>query len=455
MKSELSERQDTPPGDSRFAIASGGASSVRDILVILLVAWATRILFMLIVPPEARSIDTYSWERVGRILMAGGNPYKATSMLNWPPLWLQAIDLMTRTATFLDIPFFRVLQITLMAIESIVLILTYKLIRTVSPEAAARKIVLVGLALNPAAILLVCQHGNFDVLVALWLVLFLGSLLRYDRKGEEAQWLLACLFLGLGILTKTVPLVLTPFLAGGFRRLSGPTRFLGLTLLLGPVALGMSILYVLAPADIAAKVLAYRSSAGWFGFSGLIHLARLDSLEGAFDLLFYVLLAATLLGLTHLYWRRRSLGPRETVLGAALVLTAIPTLGPGYAPQYLYWFLPLWVASFAFLPGRWRWVLAIFGVICAATYLVEYALFPSHGMFLVQMIRSGSLTAQADTLSHWSQTGSTRAGQTLVRLPLFFAYLALLCSGLRIFVGGLRSSSSTPTSAGRPDPTSS
>jgi hypothetical protein len=410
----------------------------------LIAAWLVRIFFMLIVPPEARSVDADSWERIGKILVAGGNPYKETTLLNWPPLWLQAIYLMTKTATFFAVPFFRVLQISLVAVESMVLIALFKLIRKVAPEANTCKIVIVGLALNPAAVLLICQHGNFDVLVALWLILFMGSLLRHSRTGSEVHWLAACLFLGLGILTKTVPLVLAPLLAGGFRRMTRPAKLLGLVLLFGPVSLGMSVIYVLAPADVTAKVLAYRSSSGWFGFSGLIHLAQVDIFLGGFNLLFYVLLGATSIGLTVLFWRRQSIGQRETVLGAALLLAAIPALGPGYGPQYLYWFLPFLAATFAFYPGRWRWVVAGFGLICAATYVIEYAFFPSHGMFLVQMAHSGKLAAYAGTFNTWSQTwASTPEGQTLVRLPLFFCYLVLLYTGIGIFRRNLRAPSPT------------
>jgi hypothetical protein len=251
--------------------------NLRDIIIILVVAWAARLAFMLFIPPGARSFDALGSETIVKVLEVGGNPYQATSLLNHPPLWMQLVFCLSKVAAVLGVPFFRVLQIFLILVESGVIILLFKLIQEVAPTASIRKIVIIGLALNPIAILLVCQHCNFDVLVALWLMLFMNRLLRYNRANDLGDWLSACLFLGLGILTKTVPLVLIPMLAGGFRQATASLRFLGSVLLFGPVTLGMSIIYVLAPDDVTTKVLAYRSGGDpCFGIPGLFHIAGAD-----------------------------------------------------------------------------------------------------------------------------------------------------------------------------------
>jgi hypothetical protein len=429
-----------PAGAARSA-AFASSSNVfhwRDIGVVLLVAWLVRLVFILVAPPEARSVDNYDWEHVANILKAGGNPYKETSFLNWPPFWMQFIYLISKTAALLAVPFVRVLQGFLILVETAVVIVLIKLIRDVVPAAKVRGLVIVGLALNPAAVFLVCQHCNFDVLVALWLVLFVDSLLRYNHVEESTDWLAACLFLGLGILTKTVPLILAPLLVSGFRRMALRTKFLGLVLLLGPVTLGMSVIYVLAPSDVTAKVLAYRSTPGFFGISGLLHLAGADALIGFANLSFYLLLAAALLYLSALLWRRGCLGGRETVLCVALLLAATPVIGPGYGPQYLYWFMPFLIASYAFFGVGWRRVLAGFAVICATTYCIEYSLFPSHGRFLTIMLIHAQKIPLAQSLFDWGGHWSSPTGQTLIRLPLFAAYLALLATGFRILLRSLR-----------------
>ena len=404
----------------------------RDVFLVLAVAWAVRVLFILILPPPARSFDSISWETVAKILESGRNPYRETGMLNWPPFWMQLIYAISKTASILGIPFLRVLQTFLVLIESLVVIVLFKIVQEITPAANVRTIVIIGLALNPVAILLVCLHCNFDVLVALWLLLFMDRLVRYNRLNETTDWLAACLFLGLGILTKTVPLVLVPLLAGGLRRVTPTAKFLGIMLLLGPVALGLSIIYVLAPADVMANVFDYRSISGYFGISCLLHLAGADALLAPSRMLFCVLMVGAMSLSSVLFWRRQTIGNRETVLMAALMLAAIPALGPGYGPQYIYWFLPLLIVSFAAYGRIWRWILACFGLMSAGTYVVEYALFPSHGLYLFHMLARAHMISQAQSVLEWSDKWSTQTGQTLIRLPLFAAYLILLASGTYI-----------------------
>jgi hypothetical protein len=393
---------------------------------------------MCFVPAGARSIDASSWETIAKLLAAGKNPYHATSLLNWPPLWMQLVFCLAKVAAALGIPFFRALQVFLVLAESIVALLLLKLTHQMAPTAPARRIVIFGLALNPVAVLLVCQHCNFDVLVALWVILFLKSLLRYNLARNPVDWLSACLFLGLGVLTKTVPLVLVPLLAGGFRQATASLRSLGALLLLGPVTLGMSVIYVLAPSDVTSKVLFYRSQEGFFGIHGLMDLAGLEKYLSVQNVLFYLLLLGVLALSWNIFWRRHNIGDRETVLYTALLLAAIPTLGPGYATQYIYWFMPLLVLTFACYAGQWRVVLTVFGVISAATYLVEYAFFPEYGHSIFYLWPTSlSAGGMGDALMSLYYRLDSETGRTLLRLPIFLAYLMLLFFGGRTLLRDL------------------
>ena len=47
-----------------------------------------------------------------------------------------------------------------------------------------------------------------------------------------------------------------------------------------------------------------------------------------------------------------------TVLLAGLMLAAIPALGPGYGPQYAYWYVPPLLASYLLLDDGWRRILS-------------------------------------------------------------------------------------------------
>lgn len=411
----------------------------RDVVVVLMVAWAARLTFILLMPVHTRSFDSLAWETVLSDLSAGQNPYQTTHFLSWPPFWLQVLFVISKISTALSIPFFRVLQAVLILVESIVIVLLVKLVREVVPETRVRALVILGIALNPAAVFLICQHCNFDVFVALWLMFFMLHLVRYSRGKNEADWLAACLFLGLGILTKTVPFILIPMLAGGFREAAKLVKFLGLVLVFGPAALGMSVIYVLAPSDATSKILQYHGIGGSFGFAGLFRMAGMEQITSFYNLFFYGLLFAAMISTSILFWRHRFIGSREIVLLASLFLVGIAVLGPAYAPQYLYWFLPFLVATFAFFDKRWQQLLMGFGLIAACTYLVEYALVGSDGMFLLKILTVDKSTLyQAVSLLPVIQACESPTGSTLIRLPLFLAYLVLLGMGISMLFRRLK-----------------
>lgn len=414
-------------------------SFYRDVLFVLIISLAARALFMLAMPGYVQSTDARNWKSVGDALLAGQNPYHGMRLLSWPPFWLQLIFVMTKIAAFFSIPFFRVLQSTLVLTELLVIVALVKLIREVAPGARVRTLIVLGIALNPAPILLNCQHGNFDVIVALWLVLFIYWLLRYQRTHDDIDWLCACLFLGLGILAKTVPLILFPLLAGGFRKAPGFMKFLGLALLLGPAGLGMSVIYVLTPADVTQQVLGYRSKGENFGVSGLFHMAGIDQWTPLYNLFFYLGLAGLMAAVSIWFWRRQTMGSQETILLAALILLLIPTLGPGYGPNYLYWYLPFLVASYAFFKGPWRVILAGFGMVIAGTYLFEYAILGSDGAALVNLLYYQDPDKQA-AVSLVQAIGQYQfpEGQTLMRLPQFIASLIVLVAGAGVFWRSLK-----------------
>jgi hypothetical protein len=400
-------------------------SSLREasarLPAVLAVALVVRLAFIAWMPAAAHSADADAWETVARLLDARVNPYAATSFLNWPPVWLLCIAAMSGLSHALGVPFFRVLQTTLILVELGTLALAWALLRRVRPEAAAARWVLFGLALNPVAVLLTCQHCNFDGLVALAVLGFALALGRFHRTGAATDWLEACLFLGLGVVTKTAPLVLVPLLVPGGRALGARGWAFGLTLVLGPAALGLGVLYALTPEAIVRNVLAYRSLSGFYGITGLLHRAGLLGAEQMVARLAGPIFAVVLASLSIALWKRPALSPRAIVLGAALLLFAVPILGPGYAPQYLGWVLPLLVVLAALPQRRLRLALAVFAVVAVPTYLLEYGLLPSHGMAALHLW-------PGPVLEHASAVLGERSAQTLLRLPLFLASLLLLAT---------------------------
>ena len=384
---------------------------------LLLAAGLARLVFLAVLPALAVSADLRHWLDVGLVLKGRGNPYAATPYLNWPPLWLEILYGLLRLSYWLEVPFFRTIQAFLVAVELVGLAALHRGLQRLAPDAPLAKPLLWGLALNPIPILLTCQHGNFDALVGLWVLLAALALVAYGQGGRAVDWLLACLCTGLGVLTKTVPLILAPLLLPGALRADAKTRLLGAALLVLPAALPTGALYALAPEAVWRHVVSYRSQSGYFGLTGLLGswYGRLAPLV--------LLAAAVLIGRRAL--KEEGLAPREVLLSAALLLACVPALGPGYAPQYAAWILPLLAATFVLDEDRsWRLLLKVLLAVAVPTYLVEYALLPSHGMSLVYLTDNPALRDLGEGLGQ-------PFAQTLLRLPLFAGYLALLWFGAK------------------------
>jgi hypothetical protein len=397
----------------------------RRLLQVLVVGWLARAAFILLSSPRARSTDVFSWIAVAHELRAGANPYQTTTFLNWPPLWLVVIWVLDHVARAFDISFFLALRLFLIAVESVVVVLLYSFLARAAPE-QARRIVIVGISLNPIAILLVCQHGNFDVLVGLTCLAGALALGRYSRTHDAIMWLVGALAFGLGALAKTVPLLLAPLLARGARLSGWPARWLGAILFLGPALLGDAVILVLAPHAVVHNVLFYRSQPGSYGITGIAQAIGIGSIgnvysKGLFPLVLVVFGVAAAVVLS-----RRDLDTRRILLLAGLILFAIPAVGSGYASQYAYWWLPLLVATYPLFDRGWRRLLVVCYVIAAATYIVEYGLLIDHGAFLIvnDYFQPGAFLNEA------KQRFSHGNWLTVLRLPLFFASLALIVGGM-------------------------
>jgi hypothetical protein len=293
-----------------------------------------------------------------------------------------------------------------------------------APAREVRRILLVGLCFNPIAILFSVQHENIDVFVGLFVALGLWALVAADRTRDAVGWLAASLAFGLGVFVKTVPLALSPLLAPGMRTASKLGRTLAVTLFFGPVVLSLAVVVVFGPHAVLDNVLGYRSISGYFGITGLLDLAHLDGVTRLDERVFTVVLVAGLMVLFRLLWNR-GLDAKRTILLAGLVLAAIPAIGPGYAPQYAYWFMPALIASYPLFDDRWRRILLACYAVAAVTFVVDYGLVVGLGHFFNGFFGdTGFLHRLGDRIS-------TPGAQTVVRLPLFAAFLVLLVAGCR------------------------
>ena len=397
------------------------ARLIRDATILALSGLVVRSIVLAILPEGTYSNDVGAWVNSAGALRRGENPY-VTTVLNWPPFWMQILYVLQRIAGMTDTPITSLVRWLFIAVETLNIPMAYLIAARLAGPLRARTAVLFGYVLNPVAILLVCQHGNFDVFVAMALLVFLLALLRYERSADVVDWLTAAFALSIGILIKTIPLVLSPMLAYRSRLRNLRARILGVLLLLTPVIIGMSVIYVLAPHEVTAKVLRYRSIAGWFGVSGLLELGGLDKAAEIYASIFPLIVISALV-LTGRYIARHELSADQLNLTIATILAALIALGPGYGPHYITWVLPFYVISFVSFDRRWRSDLIVAWIIFTLTYVVEYAMFADQGQFLIHPQSSARMR-------HISDVMAENGVRTLMRLPLFAIYIWLIVAAI-------------------------
>lgn len=390
---------------------------------------ATRVIFLLIKPAAAVSADVEAWARVAAAMRAGENPYVTTNILVHPPFGMQLVFLIDRISTWSGLSFANAFWAVLVLTETILLVVCLCVLHRWHTARVSAVVVLVGITLQPAMLFSACMHGNIDLFVGLFVVLAVSELLRFAQEDEPRHYRKACIWLGMGILVKTVPLILAPLLLVGAERSRWRQVLIGGAIMLLPVSLGMAALWAFTPVDALLNILRYRSYSGYFGISGLLqqwNWARITGVE--VDVRNAFPFAAVLMMLAGAVWMLRWRAPnrdgRLIILLAMIMLLSVPTLGSGYAPQYIGWWWPLAVISATLFGRGWMLCCAVLWVIVAATYAVEYGLFPSHGALFLRFSEETWLRH-----SSWADRISTPDRQTWIRLPLFVAQLFVLIHG--------------------------
>jgi hypothetical protein len=108
---------------------------------------------------SARSVDLEAWKSAGDLLAHGRNPYAEPGFFVWPPLWVQILWVLQKVSTRTGLSLIWIVPIFLVVVETVLIIALVYLLRYLG-YAGRRRLVLLGIALNPVCIILVCQHGN-------------------------------------------------------------------------------------------------------------------------------------------------------------------------------------------------------------------------------------------------------------------------------------------------------
>jgi hypothetical protein len=402
---------------------------LRQLLALLLATVVPRAIWLFRVPAFVISIDLNAWGVVVQELKQGHNPYVVTKFLSWPPLWMVLLRFFGFLTDHLGGSVELWIRVFLILLDALSVLLVYEFIRKYLPKANAFRLALLGLALNPISILLTCQHGNFDVLMMLWVLAALHALARFGSRGEEQDWLFGCLFVGLGVLTKTVPFVLAPLLFAGTARLPRRTKVLGAALAAGPAALGTATILALASDEVIHKVLLYRSGAvGFWGITGILQASGLESWSESYP---HVYTLAQLLVLGAVSWKLRKrdmLSPHDLATTAALLFLGGVTFGPAIGTQYAAWMIPLLVISFAGGTVFWHRTLRALYAVAALSYVAAYAIFAHLGSWL----RATTFLdhSWAPTLLTYGKLGEDPGTMRHFFFPLFVSCMLTFAIGL-------------------------
>jgi hypothetical protein len=387
---------------------------------------------MFAIPQGAVSFDLNSWYRVAEGLQLGMNPYARSQLLNWPPFWMEMIYVCLRVSERLGIQFFTCIRILLIAADLGVLTAVAFLLRSLDRRGAHGWLLLIGYCFNPLLVLLTVQHANFDAFAELWIVLFLICLIRFRRRSESMDYLLASACLGMAGFTKTFPLALWPLLAPGARRVSPRTRWLAAGLVAGPALFSLAPLYVLSSNTVRANVIAYRGFGESFGILGLLSVFHAAPPLAAYSRGFTYVFLIALVALAFWLWRHEPARESDVVLLATLILFSMLVVGPGYAPQHWFWIAPLLIVVYQQYQGL-RIITAIAALIIVASNVFEYAIMPVLGQFLI-----GWRPSTEALLRYGQKVQFSDPDCALLRLPMTLASLLIFVAGIVVLTGGNR-----------------
>ena len=400
-------------------ISSALKSTVLHLGILLSFSIFLRLLYLVFFWWAPGSFDLQSWHKVTALLEAGKNPYIETELLNWPPLWMQVLFVSSKVAHFLQLPFSIILRTVLIFFESATEALLFITLLRFIDIKKAFAIVFFGMVCNPICILLVCQHSNFDVIVGFFILLALFFIVSYQKTANESYWLAATLAIGLGILTKTIPVLLIPVLFYNCKRRTPIANGLGLILTLLPATIGMGVIFSLAPDAISVKVLQYRSYPGYFGITGLLVKWGVGDFIPIYSGLFAFFTFGLMLYLTIFYARVSNVAPKIFYATSLFCLIIVPALGPGYALQYISWFIPLMAVFYSFSEGKIKTLILCFYAVAIISYAIQYLFQTSLGGLI-------PILSQATWAIDFDVHLSTRTSSTIYGLPLFLLYLTII-----------------------------
>ena len=288
--------------------------------------------------------DITSYQIVGDLLRRGGQIYGHPDVVNrypYLPLQMYWMAFAHWSAEITHLPFVKIVRLAPIAADVGIALLLFKKLRRFGFQAALYGGLLY--ALNPVPVFVSAYHGQFDAIPALFILLSIYTL--------DWSSLLAGVWLGLGILNKSWPVLALPSLltVRGWR--NKVYVLVGVTVV--PLV-GMAVYaaaFDAAPQNVITHALGYNWGIGVWGYTYFFRL--LSALKPDFSAPFHWLINygryLTLAALA-LVWlvRARKESPDAGVLTVLVTFLAVTH---AFSIQYL-----MWVVPFAVLAQDHRWL---------------------------------------------------------------------------------------------------
>lgn len=314
-------------------------------LIVLAVALAARLLPAMALPTGS-TYDVESYSIVGGLVLNGRDVYtsaEAESRYPYLPLQMYWSALSHKLVEVNQISYHKVVKIEpVLADVAIALVLFASLLRASSLKTAFAGGLLY--AVNPIPVFVAAYHGQFDAMAILPVLLSLYSLGAHN-------WL-SGIWLGVGILVKSWPVLALPSLLTGIKTWN--QRFVFLTLA-GLVPVLAILFYVVGfESDVTrvlSRAISYNRGIGVWGYT---YLFRLIAYFVPASTDFYTWITTlgrffTLAGLGFAwFWRARKETPQDGILTILVTFFAITH---AFAIQYMMWLIP-----FAILSGDLKWL---------------------------------------------------------------------------------------------------
>ncbi len=361
---------------------------------IVLLALAVRLLPAVVLPSGA-VFDMESYRIVADLVRANQDVYThpdAESRHPYLPLQMYVMALARWLSLSFDLPFALLVKLPPILADAAIAGLLYQAGRKLwgarelpandpaqappAPDPATFLALLY--ALNPIPLYVAAYHGQFDALPLLCALL---AWYWYRFHGAAAGGQLATgLFLGLGILDKTWPVIFLPLFLLRLHGVAAKARLAASAAL--PVVAGLAVYLAFWPGTlwgVLGTVLGYHAVAGWWGYTAVLNLLKAAAWQSGFAWLrplepaalfalaersgAYATLAA--LGIFYL-----TLGHRRDVLdGMLTVILLLFTVTAGFGVQYLGWIVPLALLARQFRPLRWY--AGMVALLLEGTYLMS------------------------------------------------------------------------------------